>query len=69
MHSIRISNSLNPDQARLFIEPDLGPNCLPRIAADDTYLNNPELAECVCFPSVVFFFLLKLAIMVKITDL
>ena len=24
---IRVSNSLDPDQARLFVRPDLGPNC------------------------------------------
>ena len=28
-----MSNSLDPDQARRF---DLGPNCLPRLSADDT---------------------------------
>ena len=31
-----MSNSLDPDQARRFVGPDLGPNCLPRISADDT---------------------------------
>ena len=31
-----MSNSLDPDQARRFIRPDLGPNCLPRLSADDT---------------------------------
>ena len=25
---IRVSNSLDPDQARHFVGPDLGPNCL-----------------------------------------
>ena len=29
------SNSLDPDQARRFIGPDLGPNCLQRLSADD----------------------------------
>ena len=33
---IRVSNSLNPDQARQFVGPDLGPNCLQRLSADDT---------------------------------
>ena len=28
------SNSLNPDQARHFVGPDLGPNCLQRSTAD-----------------------------------
>ena len=30
-NTVRLSNSLDPDQA-----PDLGPNCLPRLLADDT---------------------------------
>ena len=33
---MRMSNSLDPDQARRFVGPDLGPNCLPRLSADDT---------------------------------
>ena len=32
----KLSNSLNPDQARHFVGPDLGPNCLKRLSADDT---------------------------------
>ena len=31
-----LSNSLDSDQAQQFIGPDLGPNCLPRLSADDT---------------------------------
>ena len=31
-----MSNSLDPDQARQFVGPDLGPNCLPRLSANDT---------------------------------
>ena len=38
-----MSNSLDPDQARRFVDqarrfvgPDLGPNCLPRLTADVT---------------------------------
>ena len=27
-------NSLEPDQARRFVGPDLGPNCLQRLSAD-----------------------------------
>ena len=27
---MRVSNSLDPDQARHFVGPDLGPNCLQR---------------------------------------
>ena len=31
-NTIRVSNSSNPDQ----VGPDLGPNCLQRLSADDT---------------------------------
>ena len=31
-----MSNSLDPDQARRIIGPDLGPICLPRLTADVT---------------------------------
>ena len=33
--NLRVSNSLDPDQARRFVGPDRGPNCLQRISADD----------------------------------
>ena len=29
-------NSLDPDQARRFVGPDLGPNCLQWLSSDDT---------------------------------
>ena len=29
-------NSLDPDQAQHFVEPDQGPNCLQKLSADDT---------------------------------
>ena len=32
---IRVSISLDPDQDRHFVGPDLGPNCLQRLSADD----------------------------------
>ena len=32
---IRVSNSLNADQARRFVGPDLDPKCLLRLSADD----------------------------------
>ena len=35
MMSIRLSNSLYPDQDRHSVGPDLGPNCLQRLSADD----------------------------------
>ena len=30
-----VSNSLDQDQARRFVRPDLDPNCLQRLSADD----------------------------------
>ena len=33
-HTIWVSNSLDPDQARHFVGPDLGPNCLQGLSAD-----------------------------------
>ena len=35
-NTIRVSNSLDPDQVRCFVEPDLGPNCLQKLSADNT---------------------------------
>ena len=35
-NSIRASNSLDPDQDRYFVCPDLGPNCLQRLSAIGT---------------------------------
>ena len=31
-----MSNKLDPDQARQNVGPDLGPNCLQKISADDS---------------------------------
>ena len=37
-NAIRVSNSLNPDQARRLVRPELGPNCLQTLSADETTL-------------------------------
>ena len=46
-----MSNSLDPDQAQRIVGPDLGPNCLPRLSADDTgrqrILKNYTEAGCI----------------------
>ena len=34
-NTIRVSNSLDPDQDRHSTSPDLGPDCLQRLSADD----------------------------------
>ena len=38
-NTIRMSNSLDPDQAGCFVGPDLGPNCLQRLSIDDKSCN------------------------------
>ena len=40
-----MSNSLDPDQARRFVGPDLGPNCLPMLSADDTARQRVKAAD------------------------
>ena len=34
-NTIRVSNGMDPDQDRLSVGPDLGPNCLQRLTSDD----------------------------------
>ena len=43
--TIRVANSLDSDQARHFVGPDLGSNCLQRLSADDTRRLVNELTE------------------------
>ena len=38
-NTIGVSNSLDPDQARQNVGPDLGPNCLQRLSADNKRRN------------------------------
>ena len=33
-NTIKMSGSLDPDQARHYVGPDLGPNCFQRLSAD-----------------------------------
>ena len=37
-NTIRVSNSLDPEMAQHFVEPDLGPNSLQMLSADNTGL-------------------------------
>ena len=30
-----MSTNIDPDQDQLFVDPDLGPNCLQRVSAND----------------------------------
>ena len=45
-NAIRVSTSLDPDQARRFVGPDLGLNCSQRLSADDNSSQkaNPTVA-------------------------
>ena len=36
VNTIRVSNSLDPDQARQNVGPDLSPNSLQKLSAEDT---------------------------------
>ena len=38
MSTIIVSNSLDPDQDRPFVDPELGPNCLPTSGYQQTTL-------------------------------
>ena len=42
----RVSNILDPDQAQQNVKPDLGPNCLQRLSADDKI--HHKKAELTC---------------------
>ena len=46
-NTIRLSNILDPDQARHFVGPDLGPNCLQRLSTDmaGKELNTKQLVD------------------------
>ena len=45
-NTIRVSNSLDPDQAQQNVGPDLGPNCLQRSSTDDRERNG-SVVECL----------------------
>ena len=67
-NTIRVSNSLDPDQARHFVGPDLGPNCWPRISADgasrqrvyNADANQIHLCACCMLSLTDFFFIYDL---------
>ena len=44
---MKMSNSLDPDQAQRFVGPDLGPNCLQRLSTDDTSRQRVKQEEFV----------------------
>ena len=48
--SFRVSSSFDPDQARHFVRPNLAPNCLQRLSADNKKcpLARKELIQDTC---------------------
>ena len=42
-NTIRVSNSLDPDQAQHLVRPDLGPNCLRRLSSDNILRQNVKV--------------------------
>ena len=48
-NTTRVSNSLYPDQAWHFVRPDLSPNCLQRLSADDTSRQRVK-CKMLCIP-------------------
>ena len=57
-YTIRVSNSLNQDQARHFVGPDSGPNCLQR----HQQMTLGDKVKCIQLLEVVQPFLLSLLI-------
>ena len=47
-NTIRVSSSLDPDQAQHYVGPDQGPNCLQRLLADDTGRQRVKLLFLIC---------------------
>ena len=56
-----MSNSLDPDQARRFVWPDLGPNCFQKLSADDTsrYIVVIEFCRLTLFQKDMLFHFLR----------
>ena len=59
-NTIRVSNSLDPDQARHFVRPDLGPNCLQRLSADDKLCHYQKEGERINMLTLVGHFISSL---------
>ena len=57
-NTIKVSNSLDPDQVRLFVGPDLGPNCSQRLSADNKINVSPS-GQRVKYKTTWYYFLAK----------
>ena len=47
-NTISVSNSLDQDQTGHFVGPDLGPNCLQRLSADDNSRQRVNFFHLMC---------------------
>ena len=54
-----MSNSLDPDKAKGFVRPDLGPNFLQKLSADDTTIYNELTEKLNSACMVLFLYVLK----------
>ena len=61
-NTIRVSNSLDPDQARRFVGPDLGPNCLQRLSAEDT--SSQKFQDLIIWSCIITFLYCQILIVV-----
>ena len=54
-NTIRVTNSLDPDQDRHIVGPDLGPNCLQRLSADNKscFEHGKNKAPILTYPAEV----------------
>ena len=52
-NAIRVSNSLDQEQAQRFVWPDLSPNCLQRLEADDNSRQRVCVIPVLCFRSPI----------------
>ena len=58
-----VSNSLDPDQARQFVGPDLGPDCLRRLSADQTRQQKVNYVFTVCSIDSFFVPVINISVM------
>ena len=55
-NTTRVSNGLDPDQDRHSVGPDLVPNCLQRLSADDKVATSKERVKTLttpCYSAIV----------------
>ena len=50
---IRVLNSLDPDQTRHLVGPNLYPSCVHRLSADDTGIHRVNIQICIVIPKCI----------------